>query len=78
MTTRRPALLTVLVVGGFVLVAAGVLIAVAAGGAARVIGIVAAVLGLACLRAAFWTRKVRRLTEVGLDLHRRSDDEPGP
>lgn len=76
MTTRRPAVLAVLVGGGFVLVTAGVLSAVAAGGAARVAGIVAAVLGLACLRAASWVRKARRLTEVGLDLHRAADDEP--
>lgn len=40
------------------------------------IGIVVAVLGLACLRARSWIRRTRRLTAVGLDLHVPDDAHP--
>jgi drug/metabolite transporter (DMT)-like permease len=42
--------------------------------AAKVLGIVAAVLGLACWRVTSWARKVRALTAVGLDLAHKPDD----
>ncbi len=59
-------------VGAGVLVPAGIAL-IALGltqdhDALTVCGIVAVVLGLACLRVLFWVRRVRLLTEVGRTL----------
>jgi hypothetical protein len=78
MSSRRAPVLAALVVVGLALTAGGVLLVAGSQGGPRVAGIVAAVLGLACLRAASWARKVRRLTQVGLDLHRPADEGQTP
>ncbi|MGI8523245.1 MAG: hypothetical protein ACR2K3_08030 [Nocardioides sp.] len=78
MTTRRTTVLAALVVAGLVLVVGGFLLALTTDGGPRVVGIIAVVVGLACLRAASWSRRVRRLTEAGLDLQRPPDDAPHP
>lgn len=80
MGTRRTAILTGVAVAAVVLVPAGaVLIAVGFTrnhGGVTVIGIVAAVLGLVCLRALYWVRRVRLLTQAGLRIHR-NEHPPG-
>jgi hypothetical protein len=78
MGDRRTTLLAGVAVAGGVLVPVGV--ALTALGSTRhhdaltVGGILALVLGLACLRVLFWVRRARLLTEIGLRFHR---DEPG-
>lgn len=59
------------------LVAGGALLLLGYAGAhpaAKVLGIVAVVLALACWRVTSWARKVRALTAVGLDLARTPGD----
>jgi hypothetical protein len=62
------------VVAGVALVLGGLALAVARPGTARVAGILAVVLGLACLRIAFWVRRARMMTRVGMSL--RGGDPP--
>ena len=42
-------------------------------GGESVAGILALVLGLACVRVLFWVRRARLLTRVGLSFHRPED-----
>jgi hypothetical protein len=73
---RGTALLAGLVVAGPSLVCGGVLLLLGpSSGAARVGGIVAAVLGLACLRVVFWVRRARLMTRVGMSLRDGAADD---
>lgn len=60
-------------VAGLLLVLLGAALLVfglaADGRAEKVLGIVAMVLGLGCLRAYQWTRKARLMGQIGRDLH---------
>ena len=80
MTTRRTAVLAVVAVAGCVLVPSGALLlylgTTGDHGGESVAGILALVLGLACIRVLFWVRRARLLTRVGLSFHD-SEDESG-
>ena len=77
MTTRRTTVLVVVAIAGCVLVPAGAALLYVGSttdhGGESVAGILALVLGLACLRILFWVRRARRLTRVGLSFHRPED-----
>ena len=78
MTTRRTTVLAVVAVAGCVLVPSGALLlylgTTGDHGGESVAGILALVLGLACVRALFWVRRTRLLTRVGLSFHGPEDD----
>jgi hypothetical protein len=69
-TGRRTAALAA---GGSVLVPVGALLLHLGSsrdhGGESVLGILALVLGLVCVRILFWVRRARRLTRIALDLH---------
>ena len=79
MTTRRTTGLAVVAVAGCLLVPVGALLlslgTTGDHGGESVAGILALVLGLACVRVLFWVRRARLLTRVGLSF-RGSEDEP--
>jgi Flp pilus assembly protein TadB len=56
----------VLVLGGALLLSLG---SSRDHGGESVLGILALVLGLVCVRILFWVRRARRLTRIALDLH---------
>lgn len=78
MTTRRTALLAVVAVAGCVLVPVGGFLlwlgATGDHGGESVVGILALVLGLACVRVLFWVRRARLLTRVGLSFQDPEDE----
>jgi hypothetical protein len=79
-TSRRTTTLLVLVaLAACVLVPGGALLlyrgTTGDHGGESVAGILALVVGLACLRALFWVRRARLLTRVGLSFHD-PDEEP--
>ena len=78
MTTRRTTVLVVVAVAGCVMVPLGALLlylgTTGDRGGESVAGILALVLGLACVRAVFWVRRARLLTRVGLSFHRSEDE----
>jgi hypothetical protein len=77
-TTRRTAFLVVVAAAGCVLVPAGALLLYLGTtqdhGGESVAGILALVLGLACVRVLFWVRRGRLLTRVGLSFHTPEDE----
>ena len=77
MTTRRTTVLVVVAVAGCVLVPGGAALLYLGSttdhGGESVAGILALVLGLACLRVLFWVRRARRMTRVGLSFRRPED-----
>jgi hypothetical protein len=77
-TTRRTTVLAVVAVLGCVLVPLGALLLYLGTtqdhGGESVAGIVALVLGLACVRILFWVRRARLLTRVGLSFHAPEDE----
>ena len=77
MTSRRTAVLVVVALAGCVLVPAGALLlylgTTGDHGGESVVGILALVLGLACVRVLFWVRRAGLLTRVGLSFHRPED-----
>lgn len=80
MTSRRTTtLLVVVALAACVLVPVGALLlylgVTGDHGGESVAGILALVVGLACLRALFWVRRARLLTRVGLSFHD-PDEEP--
>lgn len=78
MTTRRTTVLAVVAVAGCVLVPVGALLlylgTTGDDGGESVAGILALVLGLACVRVLFWVRRARLLTRVGLSFHGAEDE----
>jgi hypothetical protein len=78
-TTRRTTVLALVAVAGCVLVPSGGLLlylgTTGDHGGESVAGILALVLGLACVRVLFWVRRTRLLTRVGLSFHP-PDDQP--
>ena len=82
MTTRRTTVLAIVAVAGCVLVPVGALLlylgTTGDQGAESVAGILALVLGLACVRILFWVRRARLLTRVGLSFRGPEDgSDPG-
>jgi hypothetical protein len=79
-TTRRTTVLAVVAVAGCILVPVGALLlylgTTGDRGGESVGGILALVLGLACVRVLFWVRRARLLTRVGLSF-RGPEDESG-
>ena len=77
MTTRRTTVLLTVALAGCLLVPAGAVLLYVGStsdhGGESVAGILALVIGLACLRALFWVRRARRLTHVGLSFRRPED-----
>jgi hypothetical protein len=73
MTTRRTTVLAAVAVAGCVLVPGGAALlylgATGDRGGESVAGILALVLGLACIRILFWVRRIRILTRAGLAFH---------
>ena len=80
MTTRRTTVLVVVAVAGCVLVPVGALLlylgTASNHGGESVAGILALVMGLACVRVLFWVRRAGLLTRVGLSFHD-PEDRPG-
>ena len=78
MTTRRTTVLVVVALAGCVLVPGGAVLlylgTTSDHGGESVAGILALVLGLACLRILFWVRRARRLTQAGLSF--RGPEDP--
>jgi uncharacterized membrane protein HdeD (DUF308 family) len=76
-TTRRTTVLAVVALAGCVLVPVGALLLYLGTtqdqGLESVAGILALVLGLACVRVLFWVRRARLLTRVGLSFHQPED-----
>jgi hypothetical protein len=72
-TTRRTTALVAVAVAGCVLVPGGAALLYVGTtrdhGGASVAGILALVLGLACVRVLFWVRRVRLLTRAGMAVH---------
>jgi hypothetical protein len=72
-TTRRTTVLAAVAVAGCVLVPGGAVLLYLGTtrdhGAESVAGILALVLGLACVRVLFWVRRIRVLTRAGLAFH---------
>jgi hypothetical protein len=77
-TTRRTTVLVVVAVTGCVLAPVGALLLYLGTtgdvGGESVAGILALVLGLACLRVLFWVRRAGLLTRVGLSFHHPEDE----
>ncbi len=73
MTTRRTTALAAVAVAACVLVPGGAALlylgTTSDHGGETVAGILALVLGLACVRVLFWVRRVRLLTRAGIAFH---------